>query len=234
MTTPADGVGPATGHAGIAVFPIGLVVAGRRCLVVGGGRVAGRKIAALLAAGASVTVIAPEVHEAVAALAADGALAAIEGDPVDIQLRPYRSGEARDYRLVLTATGDPAVDGEARRDAEAAGVWVNSADDPANCTALLPAVHRQGAVSVAVSTGGASPALASWLRDRVVEAIGPGLAELAELLAEGRAAVSAQGRPTSDVDWRGLLDGPLPGLVAEGRIDQARALIASAINIPLQ
>ena len=212
------------------VYPVGLVVAGRRCLVVGGGAVAARKVAGLLDCGASVTVVAPEVHEAIAALAARGTLAAISGDPLDVQLRPYRAGEAGGYRLVIAATGDPAVDGAVHHDAEAAGVWVNSADDAAHCSALLPAVHRDGTVSVAVSTGGASPALASWLRDQVAALLGPGLDQLALVLAEGRAAVLAEGRASSSVDWRGLLDGGLPELVAEGRLEEARAQVNAAIG----
>jgi precorrin-2 dehydrogenase/sirohydrochlorin ferrochelatase len=223
-----------TGRTGLDVFPVGLVVTGRRCLVVGGGAVAARKIAGLLACGASVTVVAPELHEAVATLAEEGALDGVDEHPLDLQLRPYRAGEAANYRLVFTATGDPTVDAEVHRDADAAGVWVNSADDPTRCSAVLPAVHRDGAVSVAVSTGGASPALASWLRDRVATALGPGLGELAELLAEGRAAAVSGGRATSDIDWRGLLDGPFPSLVAEGRLTEARRLMASAINARLQ
>jgi siroheme synthase-like protein len=218
----------------MALFPVGLVVRGRRCLVVGGGAVAARKIRALLAAGASVTVVAPEVHEAVAVLAAGGALDDIDDHPLDLQLRPYRQGEAAAYRLVLAATGDPVVDAEVHADGEAAGVWVNSADDPEHCSAVLPAVHRDGAVTVAVATGGSSPALAGWIRDKVSEALGPGLGQLASLLAEGRRQVQDQGRSTVEVDWRGLLDGPLPGLVAAGRIDEARQLMGATINTPLQ
>ncbi|HUO49820.1 MAG TPA: bifunctional precorrin-2 dehydrogenase/sirohydrochlorin ferrochelatase [Acidimicrobiales bacterium] len=219
---------------GLTLFPIGLLLQGQRCLVVGGGSVAARKIRALLDAGAAVTVVAPEAHEAVAALAATGALDDIDEHPLDLQLRPYERGEAAGYRLVLAATGDPAVDGEVHADAEAAGVWINSADDTDHCSALLPAVHRDGPVTVAVSTGGASPALASWLRDRLATALGPGLAELAALLAEGRRQLRDQGRSTSEVDWRGLLDGPFPDLVAAGRINEARQLMGVTINSPLQ
>ncbi|HYA68932.1 MAG TPA: bifunctional precorrin-2 dehydrogenase/sirohydrochlorin ferrochelatase [Acidimicrobiales bacterium] len=223
-----------TGRTGLDVLPVGLVVKGRRCLVVGGGPVAARKIAGLLACGASVTVVAPELHEAVAALAREGALEDIDEHPLDLQLRPYRSGEAAAYCLVFTATGDPVVDAEVSADADAAKVWVNSADDPGHCSAVLPAVHRDGAVSVAVSTGGSSPALASWLRDRVARALGPGLGELAELLAEGRATLVSEGRATSELDWRELLDGPLPRLVAEGKLAEARTLLVHAIDILLQ
>jgi len=219
---------------GVTIFPVGLVVRGQPCLVVGGGRVAARKIGALLAAGAAVTVVAPEAHEAVRALAEGGDLEAIDDHPLDLQLRPYRAGEAAGYRLVLAATGDPAVDVEVHRDAEAAGVWVNSADDPDHCSALLPAVHRDGPVTVTVSTGGASPAMASWLRDRIAEWLGLGLGELAALLAEGRETLREQGRSTAQVDWRALLEGPLPDLVRAGRIDEARQLLGEAINGPLQ
>lgn len=215
-----------------AVYPVGLVVRDRPCLVVGGGRVAGRKIASLLACGAAVTVVAPEAHEALGLLAASGAIAAVEGAPLDMQLRPYRAGEAAGYRLVVTATGIDEVDAEVHRDAEEAGVWVNSADDPERCTFVLPAVWRQGPVSVAVSSDGTSPALSGWLRSRLAETLGPEVATLAELLGEARRAVQAQGRSTEEVDWRGLLDGPLPGLVRQGRLDEARVLLGEATRDP--
>ena len=142
--------------------------------------------------------------------------------------RPYRRGEAAGYRLVVMATGVAAVDEEVYADAEAAGVWVNSADDVPRCTFFLPSVHRDGPVTVAVSTAGASPALATWLRHRSAGALGPGLGTLAALLAEARDRVKAQGRSTEDVDWQALLDGPLPSLVSAGDLAGARALLAAA------
>ena len=119
---------------GAPIYPVGLVVKGRRCLVVGGGRVAARKIAGLLACGAAVTVVAPEVHVAVAELSDSGVIAAIDESPLEVHIRPYSSGEAADYVLVISATGDPAVDETVRRDAQSAGVWVNVADDPSRCS----------------------------------------------------------------------------------------------------
>src|ERR1700722_1479949 len=212
------------------VYPVGLVVAGRRCLVVGGGRVAARKTRSLLECLASVTLVAPEAHEALGILAADGTIAGIQGEPLDVQLRRYEPGEAAGYRLVVTATGIPEVDGLVASDAERAGVWVNSADDAANCTFILPAVHRRGPVTVAVSTSGSSPALAKWLRGRLADVLGPGLEELAALLEEGRTLVHERGGSTEDVDWAQLLDGPVPGLVAAGRIDEARRVMQSALE----
>jgi len=207
------------------IYPVGLVVKGRRCLVVGGGRVAARKIDALLACGAAVTVVAPEVHEALEALGRSGAIAAIDEAPLRVEVRPYRAGEAAEYSLVVAATGDGDVDGAVHRDATDAGVWVNVADDGERCSFVLPAVARDGTVTVAVSTAGASPALAGWLRDRVVDALGPGIGDLAALVAEGRRRVQAHGVSTQSVPWSELLDGPLPGLVRHGRIDEARATL---------
>jgi siroheme synthase-like protein len=194
-------------------YPVALVLAGRRCLVVGGGRVALRKAQGLLAAHSVVTVVAPEIDERVAAL------------PVTVERRPYAAGEAAAYFLVVTATGRPEVDRAVYADGERAGVLVNAADDLAGCSFILPAVLRRGPVSVAVSTDGTSPALASWLRDRIAEIAGPGLAELAALLGGARDAVRATGRSSEDVAWRALLDGPLPRLVAAGDEAGARAEI---------
>lgn len=199
-------------------YPVSLVITGQPCLVVGGGPVAARKAEGLARSGARVTVVAPEVDPAIGRL------------PVAVEQRPYQAGEAGHYRLVVTATGVPEVDTSVAADASAAGVWVNSADDAQHCTFLLPAVHRDGPVTVAVSTGGASPALATWLRRQLAEACGEGLGVLAELLEEARRKVQASGRPTESVDWRSILDGPLPGLVREGRLKEARRLLDQAIS----
>ncbi len=212
------------------MYPVGLVVAGKRCLVVGGGRVAGRKTRSLLACRAAVTMVAPEAHEALGMLAQDGTIESISDIPLDVQLRPYRTGEAAGYMLVVTATGVTEVDQAVAADAERAGVWVNSADDADNCTFLLPAVHRRGPVTISVSTSGTSPALASWLRGRIADSLGPGIEELASLLEEARRLVHEQGRSTESVDWVRLLDGPLPGLAASGRIEEARRCIRDALS----
>ncbi len=200
-------------------YPVSLEVSGRPCLVVGGGAVAARKAGGLLECGARVTVIASTTGEAVESLAP--ALAALER-------RPYREGDVRGFRLVITATGIPAVDGAVHADAEAAGVWVNSADDRAHSSFILPAVHRDGAVTMAVSTGGLSPALASWLRDRLASRELGGTGELARLLGEARARLVASGTPSDAVDWAALLNGPLPGLVAAGDLDNAQAIVTAA------
>ncbi len=205
---------------GTPLYPVALAVAGMPCLVVGGGPVAARKVAGLRSCGAEVTVVAPSV---VADLVA--------GPGLTVHLRPYRRGEARDYRLVVTATGVPEVDRAVATDAEAGGVWVNSADDIGNCTFILPAVHRDGPVTVAVSTAGTSPALAGWLRDRVAAALAPTVGTLAQLLAEARAELQAGGASTESVAWRPILDGPVPALVATGDTAGARRQLRAELGL---
>lgn len=190
--------------------------------MVGGGPVAARKARGLLDCGAVVTVVARQLSGPMAELAG--------ATELTVEQRAYRPGEAAGYRLVVTATGVADVDAGVFADAEAAGVWVNSADDHDHCTFILPAVHRDGPITVAVSTGGRSPALATWLRARLAVQAGPGLGQLAELLTEARAQLRATGRSTEEVDWASLLNGPLPSLVLEGRFDDARSLIADALG----
>ena len=196
-------------------YPVSLDVTNRPCLVVGAGPVAARKARALVECGAIVTVVAPSLGKDMEDL--EPLLHALER-------RPYRPGDASAFRLVVTATGRPDVDGAVYGDAEAAGVWVNSADDPAHCSFILPAVHRDGAVTVSVSTGGLSPALASWLRDRIADQWDGELGTLALLLGEAHERLRAAGRPSNTVDWATLLDGPLPELVRSGDLGAAREI----------
>ncbi|HEX3565244.1 MAG TPA: bifunctional precorrin-2 dehydrogenase/sirohydrochlorin ferrochelatase [Acidimicrobiales bacterium] len=211
------------------LYPVALVVDGRRCLVVGGGPIATHKAEGLLNGHAQVTVVAPRISDRLRLLAEDPAPAPSTEGRLTLEERPYRTGEASGYRLVITATGDPVVDQAVAADSEAAGVWVNSADDVDNCTFMLPAVHRDGDVTVAVSTGGSSPALAGWLRDRAAAAIGPEAGTLAVLLDEARRQVRAQGQSTEMTDWSAILSGPFVDLVRAGRMDEARALLAAAV-----
>ncbi|HWF15805.1 MAG TPA: bifunctional precorrin-2 dehydrogenase/sirohydrochlorin ferrochelatase [Acidimicrobiales bacterium] len=200
-------------------YPVALDVTGRACLVVGGGPVAARKARTLLQCGATVSVIAPSLSHEMEALVEELA---------QVERRAYASGDAARFRLVVTATGRADVDSAVHDDAEAAGVWVNSADDRAHSSFILPAVHRDGPVTVAVSTSGLSPALASWLRSRVAAECGEGAGAVAQLFGEAREQLRLAGRRSDSVDWAALLDGPLIELVRAGEWDKARAMVAAA------
>jgi siroheme synthase-like protein len=182
------------------VYPVVLRLEGRRCLVVGGGVVAWRKVEGLLAAGARVTVVAPVVAEELRRLAQEHA------DRLAVEERPYRAGDLEGMWLAIAATDDPAVQQAVADDGERAGVWVNAADDPDRCAFFLPAVHRRHPVLVAVSTQGTSPALAGWLRDRLARALPARLEELVAAVAAERSALQATGRSTEGLDWPRRID----------------------------
>lgn len=201
-------------------YPVVLDLRGRRALVVGGGPVAARKVAGLLAAGAVVTVVAPD------------AVAEIAEDP-DVRWHPraYRRGEVASYRIAITATDDPAVNRQVARDGEAANVFVNSADDPANCAFILPSVVTRGDLQISVSTNGRSPAMARWARRRLEELFTDVHARTLDLLSDVRDELRAS-HGTSEVHgWDDLIDDELFELVATDRLDEARERARAALGL---
>ena len=202
-------------------YPVNLDLAGRPVLVVGGGRVAARKIEALKRTGADVTVVAPD---AVGRIADDRS--------VDWRRRPYRQGELGAYRLVVTATDDPEVNALVARDGEAANVFVNSADDPENCSFTLMSVLRRGDLQVTVSTNGRSPALSRWLRLRLEKTIDSAHADLLDLLAGVRDEVRAAIGTSESPGWATALNDGVLELVRAGRSDEARARVRGHLGLP--
>jgi siroheme synthase-like protein len=171
-------------------YPVFLDLHDIPVLVVGGGRIGARKAEGLAAAGARVRLVATELT---------GYVDSVE--VAEIRNRAFEAADLDGVRLVVTATGDPDVDAEVSRLARARGIWANAADQPVDCEFILPAIARTGRVTVAVSTDGASPALARELRNLLARVMTDDLAALAERLAEERAAVKATGESTEDIDW---------------------------------
>jgi siroheme synthase-like protein len=202
-------------------YPANLVVAGRRCVVVGAGRVAARKIDTLLSAGAVVHVVAPDVGPDVRAWADDGR--------VTLSERGFTPTDLDGAWLATTATGVPEVDRAVFEAGEARRVWVNSADDPANCSFTLMSVVRQGDVVVTVGTGGRSPALATWLRRRLGEELGPEYATLLDVLSEAREELRAEGRSTEEPDWQSALDSGMLELIRAGRVAEAKEILRACL-----
>ena len=200
-------------------YPVNLLVDGRDCLVVGGGAVAARKVEGLLRSGARVHVVAPDVADEIRRLPG-----------VSWEERPYRSDDLDGRRLVITATDDPEVNAAVYADSEAAGLWVNGADDPAHCSFTLPSVVRRGDLLLTVSTGGRSPALAVWLRERLEGEIGPEYAVLLDLLADERETIRAAGRSSEDVDWRSALDSDMLGLIRSGDVIHAKERLHTCLS----
>jgi siroheme synthase-like protein len=206
----------------VSGYPVSLIVAGRRCVVVGAGRIAARKIDALLAAGADVHVVAPAVGPEVREWADEGRLTLAE--------RSFTDTDLDDAWLATTATGVPDVDHAVFRAGETRRVWVNAADDPANCSFTLTSVVRQGDLVVTIGTGGRSPALATWLRRRFGEELGPEYATLLDVLSEAREALRAEGRSTEEPDWQSALDSGMLDLIRAGRVDEAKEILRACLS----
>jgi precorrin-2 dehydrogenase/sirohydrochlorin ferrochelatase len=141
------------------LFPIFLKLTGRPCSVIGAGHLAESKVESLRVAHAGVTVIAPDARPAIVDLAAAGEVEWLE--------REYVEGDLTGYFLVVAATSDPAVNRAVYREAVAKNVLCNAVDDPPFCDFYFPSVVRRGDLQIAISTAGASPALAQRLRREI-------------------------------------------------------------------
>lgn len=158
-----------------------LQLKGRRCLVVGGGGVALRKVYGLLAEGAHVVVISPDPLDGLVRLADEGKLY--------LERRAYRSGEAADYALAFAATDDRKVNREVYKDAEKSNVWVNVADDPELCSFQLPSRVNRGSLQMAIGSAGKAPFAVRRMRQLLERKFGPEWAEWADAAARFRKTV---------------------------------------------
>ncbi len=176
-------------------------------VVIGGGRIATRKVTDLIATGARVTVISPTLSATLRQWVRDGR--------VRHRARPYRRGDLKGSRLAIAATSDPREQQRIAEEARTAATWVNVVDQPALCGFLAPAVFRRGDLTIAVSTGGRSPALARWIKLRLATLVGPEYARTTKMLATVRTELRAAGVPA--VTRRRMTDqlmaGDLPSLV---------------------
>jgi siroheme synthase-like protein len=144
-------------------------------LVVGGGAVAARKVNNLLEAGFDVTVISPQVEPGIKA-----------SQRCRWEQRAFAPGDTQAYAIVLACTNDRAANASIGREARGAGKLVLVADSQDESTFFTPAMHRDGDLAVAISTGGASPTMAREIRDRVVESLGDGWADRVALARQER------------------------------------------------
>lgn len=205
-------------------YPIVMDMADRPVLVVGGGGVAERKVEGLLAAGARITVLAPDLSTRLLAWAGEGRIRHVG--------RAYRTGDLAGYRVAFAATDDGAVNADVAREARERSVWLNAADDPAHSDFILPSVLRRGDIVVAVTTGGTSPALARAVREELEDHVTEDHAVLASIVAEVRRAVRQRPNPPDAEAWRHAIDDGLRRLVAEGRRDEAAALLRERLGAP--
>jgi precorrin-2 dehydrogenase/sirohydrochlorin ferrochelatase len=204
-----------------ATYSIELKLEGRKCLVVGGGAVAARKVKTLVRAGAEVHVVAPVINAAIRAI-----------DAVQCFAEPYSTARVKGALLVFACTNDPEVNRRIAADARSAGAWVNVGDDPANCDFFVPAALERGDFRITVSTAGASPQLAATVRRRLESLFGGHYAILVQELRTARAAV--QQRISDAAVRRQILETLCSdasiGILAAGKVDVWRALCRRLID----
>jgi precorrin-2 dehydrogenase/sirohydrochlorin ferrochelatase len=201
-----------------------LNLTGKRCLVVGAGPVGSEKIGGLLACGADVTVVAPEAIEEVQGLADEGS--------IDLRARPYRASDLDGCFLVIAATSHNDLNRVVHGHAEARNMLINVADVPELCNFILPAIFRRGPLAIAISTAGASPALAQRMKAESATAFDDAYSRLAEVLRQLR-PWAKENLPTY-ADRRRFFDGIVNGhpdpvmLLREGRDDELESLLERA------
>jgi precorrin-2 dehydrogenase/sirohydrochlorin ferrochelatase len=197
-------------------YPVFLRVAGRRCVVIGGGEVAERKVRSLLAAGGRVTVVSPVVTPGLATLAAGG--------EIEHAARPYRHGDLAGTLLAYAATDDEALHQSISEEAEASGVLLNVVDRPRWCRFIVPSILSRGDLTVAVSTAGGSPALARRVREDIEDTLGPEYERALDVLARLRHHL--QDKRLSSAERQRILT----GLVASDLLDRLREPDVTAVD----
>jgi precorrin-2 dehydrogenase/sirohydrochlorin ferrochelatase len=205
-------------------YPVFVLLAGKPCLVVGGGQVAARKVQDLLMAGTRVTVVSPELTPGLAGLAVKGDIRHLQGDFLEEQVE--------DMALVIGATDDMEVNARVSAAAKERGIWVNIVDQPELCTFIVPAQVRRGDLTLAISTGGASPALARKLREELEHHFGPEYGPFLALMQAIRTRIleARRGNPDNAVLFKRLVDSSLLPALKRGDAAEVRRILQEILG----
>jgi precorrin-2 dehydrogenase/sirohydrochlorin ferrochelatase len=205
-------------------YPVFLRVAGRPCLVIGGGHVAEQKVESLLIAGAATTVISPRLTPRLTTLA-------ISRDIVHEE-RTYASGDLAGFFLVYAATNDKDAQGRIVAEADAAGVLLNVVDRPELCNFIMPSIMRRGDLTIATSTGGTSPAMARYIRGKLERIFGPEYAVALTLLGRLRESLASSHHTGVERQriFNALVESPLLEYLRDGQGHDIDVLLASAVG----
>ena len=206
-----------------AYYPIFLKIDGKKCVVVGGGKVALRKVRMLLECGAKVTVISPTMHQDLVPLVLDKAIRLIERD--------YEPGDLDGAAVVIAATDAEEINRSIAHEAKKRGILVNVADDPRKSDFIIPSFLRRGNLIVAVSTSGVSPALARKIRTKLEKSFGEEYATLLSIIGEVRSTIKEKGIIVDAEAWQEALDlDTLISLVEAGQREKAKTLLLSKLE----
>ena len=209
-------------------YPLFLNISGKKCIVVGGGRVAERKVERLLDCGAAVEVISQEMTPLLMDYCREGKIVHRKGE--------YKSAMLSGAFLVIAATNDGFVNRQVTKDARGRGVLVNIVDDPKQCDFIIPSLIKQGDLSIAISTGGKSPALAKKIRKDLEKHYGNEYSLLLDILGELRERMIAEGRD-SDKNREGfeaVVYSEILDYIRTGRLNEIGALIRRLTGIEME
>ena len=206
-------------------YPVYLDLEGKPVVVIGGGVVAERKVESLLAAGAEVTLISPDLTPGLERLAAN--------DRIRIRRRRYQAGDLAGAFVAIVGTGDTAVNRAAAAEARAERVLVNTVDDVAYCDFIAPAVVRQGDITLAISTNGKSPSMARLLRETLESYLTPDYAHLLTVLQQVRKRLREAGLRATPEQWQQQIDEPLRALVRNGALAEAEDRLFAGLAIAM-
>ncbi len=193
-------------------------------MVVGGGRVALRKVRALLEHGANIEVISPELCPELTELARQG--------QISVSCRQYQPGDLQKALIAVAATDNSTINRQVVREAQKESALVNVADDPDSSDFIVPSYGRRGGITIAVSTAGISPALARKIRTRLELELGDEYASLVQLIGEVRAEARKHGIKVTGDDWQEALDLDLIiELLKRGDNVKAKAILLGSLMI---
>jgi len=207
----------------ISYYPVFLDLNGRRCVVVGGGDVALRKVKPLLDSGALVEVISPRLCSG---------LKQLENDKkINVIGRKFQPGDLTGAFIAIAATANLQTNAAVAAEGLEKSIMVNVVDDPARCDFILPSYCRRGGIILAISTSGMSPALARKIMSRLEKEFGPEYGTLATITQKVRARLKREKIKINSSRWQEALDlGRLTGLIRSGHVDEAEDLLLNTLK----
>ena len=195
-------------------YPVFLKLKGRTCLVVGGGEVAARKVSLLVESGARVKVVSPRFNNSIKSLGEQG--------NIEIEKRPFEPGDLVGVFLAIAATSDKRINHQVAIESERRNILVNVVDTPSEGNFIVPSLIRQGELTIAISTGGKSPALARKLRQDIEKSFAPRYAILLDIASQVRRDLLSKGKHIAGEAWQASMDAELLELVDRGETEAAR------------
>jgi siroheme synthase-like protein len=204
-------------------YPIFLGISGKKCVVVGGGEIALRKVRALIEHEAELKVISPELCLELAQMAEKGVIMVLQ--------RSYNDGDLEGAFMVIAATDDGKINGKVAREARERGILVNVVDGPEQSTFIAPSYLRRGGLAIAVSTDGKSPALARKIRTKLEKDFGAEYASLVLMISEIRSDLKNQGIKIGGGTWQKAIDlDALPRMLKAGQSEKAKATLLANLE----